>query len=43
MLLLIIKMPISTKFIHTRWSGLMCQLALDAMKENTGIKTIDIK
>ncbi|KAF8524866.1 chaperonin Cpn60/TCP-1 family [Hysterangium stoloniferum] len=45
-MLSLIKTSIGTKFV-TRWSDLMCQLALDAVrtvtKEDAGIKTIDIK
>lgn len=45
-MLSLIKTSIGTKFV-TRWSDLMCRLALDAVrtvtKEDAGIKTIDIK
>lgn len=45
-MLALIKTSIGTKFV-TRWSDLMCRLALDAVrtvtKDDAGIKTIDIK
>ena len=45
-MLSLIKTSIGTKFV-TRWSDLMCKLALDAVrtvaKDDAGMKTIDIK